>query len=332
MKIFRSRPSGSTVLFFCLLVCAVSLLLYPVPAMEAVSEGLYLCFETVIPSLFPFLVISSLLTALFPRALLQRRCSPITRRLFRLDGEAAAVLALGFCGGYPVGVRTTVTLYRSGVLSRSDAEHLLAFSNNSGPGFILGVVGVGLFSSVSVGLTLYVIHICSALLVGVLFRYFKSEHIPPQGRSCAASAPHFPKLLTEAITGSFGVLLNICSFVLFFMVVCRMLSFFGILHALAAVLTALLAPLGMTEPLATAALAGFLELSTGCACLEGVALTPLSAALLSFLLGWGGLSVHFQSLCFLLDSDLSAAPYWRGKLLQALFAFLITFLTVPAAL
>jgi sporulation integral membrane protein YlbJ len=291
--------------------------------MEAVREALRLCTETIVPSLFPFLVLSSLLTALFPVGRLDRALSPLMQPLFHLGGSAAAVLVLGFTGGYPVGVRTTAALYEQGRLPKEEAERLLSFCNNSGPGFLLGVVGMGVFGSTAVGLTLYGIHILAALLVGFLFRFYKGsgagtkKAAPPRARKAAQT---LPEIFTEAVTGSFSAVLNICAFVLFFMIALRLLSFTGLLHLLSAALAALLSPAGVTEQLATALVAGFLELSTGSACLQGVELTPLTAALSAFLLGWGGLSVHCQSLSFLLHTDLSCRPYFVGKFLQGAFS------------
>ena len=313
-------------LFICT-VCAGILLLYPVPAIEAVREAMRLCWDTIIPSLFPFLVISSLLTDLLPQRTLRRYLSPLTQPLFRLSGSSAAVLALGFTGGYPVGVRTTTALYKNGSLNRSEAEHLLSFSNNSGPGFLLGVVGIGVFESTAVGLWLYAIHIASALFIGILFGFHRKDAPNcPAPIYCRNISKNFPTMFTEAITGSFLAILNICAFVFFFMIALRMLSFTGILHVLSSSAAFLLAPFGMTEYLATALIAGILELSTGSACLHGIALTPGTAALASFLLGWGGFSVHCQSLTFILETDLSCKSYFIGKLLQAIVSSILAFL------
>ena len=114
------------------------------------------------------------------------------------------------------------------------------------------------------------------------------------------------------------------------MIALRLLSLTGLLHLLAAALEMLLAPFGMTEHLATALFAGFLELSTGAACMQGALLTPGTAALAAFLLGWGGLSVHCQSLLFLLETDLSCKPYLVGKFLQGLFSAVLAFVLFTA--
>ena len=315
----------------CLLIlciaCAALLLARPAPAMEAVREAIRLCTQTIVPSLFPFLVCSALLTALLPTQQLNRWLSPLTMPLFRLGGSSAAVLALGFTGGYPVGVRTATALYRQGQLTKAETERLLSFCNNSGPGFLLGVVGIGVFDSADAGLRLYAVHIAAALLVGLCFRRYRANRpsAPVHTASRDTDAKNLPQVFTDAVSSSFFAVLNICAFVFFFMIFLRLLSITGLLQIAAAVLEGILSPFGMTEHLATALLAGILELSTGSACLQGAALTPGTAALAAFLLGWGGLSVHCQSLLFVLETDLSCKPYFLGKFLQGVFSALLAF-------
>ncbi|MFQ6978139.1 MAG: hypothetical protein ACLRSD_15170 [Oscillibacter sp.] len=88
--------------------------------------------------------------------------------LFGLSGAGAAALALGLCGGYPVGARTAAELVENGALSQEEGERLLAFCNNAGPGFLLGVCGAGVFSSSRAGAALYLIHVAAALCAGLL--------------------------------------------------------------------------------------------------------------------------------------------------------------------
>ena len=125
------------------LLCAtLALMLYPQPAMEAARSGLRLCYNVIIPSLFPFFVLSSLVVELGLAGYLGRLLEGLMRPLFRVGGACASAVALGFIGGYPVGAKTAIGLYESGQCTRTEAQRLLAFCNNSGPAFILGVVGI----------------------------------------------------------------------------------------------------------------------------------------------------------------------------------------------
>ena len=136
----------------------------------AAAEALSLCAGSVIPALFPFLVVSSLLLSLGLGELLSPMLAGLMEPLFRVDGVGSSALLLGLVGGYPIGAKTAADLYRGGRLSRPEAERLLAFCNNSNPVFLVSVLGSGVFGSVRVGVWLWLIHIFSALVTGILFR------------------------------------------------------------------------------------------------------------------------------------------------------------------
>ena len=150
-----------------LLVCMAVLLWQNETASAAVRQGLTLCARSVIPALFPYVVVSGLFISLGLADGVGRRLEPLTRRLFGVGGAGASAFFLGLLGGYPVGGRTVGQLYRAGQLSRDEAEGLLAFCNNAGPSFILGIVGLGCFGSLRAGGCLYFIHAFSAGLVGI---------------------------------------------------------------------------------------------------------------------------------------------------------------------
>ena len=300
-----------------LLFAAGALVVWPQQAMSAMKDGLKLCGNVIVPSLFPFFVLSALVVELGMSRYLGRLLEPVMAPLFRVNGSCAAALALGFVGGYPVGARTAISLYQSGQCSRTEAERLLAFCNNCGPAFILGVVGTGVFGSGTVGLLLYLAHIAASLLVGLVFRCYKPGERPPRGRRASAQfqAVSFPAAFTRSVTGALQSTLNICAFILFFTVAIRILTFSGFLTALAGLLSSLLSPLGLSQFWAERLLTGLLELSSGVSSLtEGALSGRLSMA--AFMLGWAGVSVHCQVMAFLGDSGLSLRTYVTGKLLH----------------
>ena len=279
-----------------LLCAALALVLWPGEAMSAMKDGLSLCGNVILPSLFPFFVLSSLVVELGMSRCLGRLFQPVMAPLFRVNGACASAVALGFIGGYPVGARTAIALYESGQCSRTEAERLLAFCNNSGPAFILGVVGTGVFGSGAAGLLLYLAHVAASLLVGVLFRFYRYREPPRPSRQPEAhfQAARFSAAFTRSVTSSLASALNICAFILFFTVTIRMLTLSGLLT-------------------------GVLEVSSGVSSLTGGALSGrLSMA--AFMLGWAGLSVHCQVLAFLGDSGLSMGTYLWGKLLHGLLS------------
>ncbi len=145
-----------------------ALLLCSQAALESARAGLGLCAQMIVPSLLPFFILSSLLQQLGLPGILGRWLSPVTQRLFGIGGAGASALLLGVTGGYPLGADAVARLRRSGALTREQAERALAFCNNSGPAFLVGAAGVGVFHSAGYGLLLYGVHVLSAILVGML--------------------------------------------------------------------------------------------------------------------------------------------------------------------
>ena len=308
-----------------LVAATLALLLYPQASMEAARTGLKLCGNVIIPSLFPFFVLSSLVVELGMSRYLGRLFQPIMAPLFRVNGACASAFALGFIGGYPVGATTAIGLYRNGMCTKTEAERLLAFCNNSGPAFILGVVGAGVFASSRVGVLLCAAHALASVCIGLLFRFYgRREERRRGGTAPPFKAQRFTAAFTGAVKNSFLSTLNICAFVVFFTVVIQMLVTSGFLPGLAKALGTVLAPFGMTAEWAQRLLTGVVEISSGVWTLSGDGTLTGRLTMAAFMLGWAGISVHCQVLSFLGDSGLSPRTYLMGKLLHGGLAALFT--------
>ena len=225
-----ARLRGAAALFFPVFFGA-ALLLFPDVSAAAAREGVTLCLQTVLPSLFPFFVLSSLLVQSDVPRLLSRAMAGVMYPLFGVSGAGASALILGLLGGYPVGARTVAELYGRGEIAREEAEQLLAFCNNSGPGFFLGVCGTAVFGSARAGAYLYLIHVGAALVTGVLLR--RDLGLPRRKAVSRQRAPFdLAAALPAAVQGSFAAVGSVSAFVIFFMVLLRLLSLVPALAAL----------------------------------------------------------------------------------------------------
>ena len=308
-RVLRRKWLRDLLLTAALLAATAALVAAPSQAIEGAKNGLALCGNVIIPSLFPFFVLSSLVVDLGLAAYLGRALEKVMRPLFRVGGSCAAAVAMGFVGGYPVGARTALQLYQQGQCTRAEAERLLAFCNNSGPAFILGVVGAGVFGSGRVGLLLYLTHAAASILVGILFRFHGGRDAGREKRPVRATfeTVRASSAFTGAVVKALQSTLSICAFVVFFSVVLELLSAYGVLAALAQVL----AMFGVGEEWARRLVAGLLELSSGVSSLTGAGSQGVSMA--AFMLGWAGISVHCQVLSFIGDSGLSVRTYHRRR-------------------
>lgn len=300
------RKLKKTVFAFIILYIALNLALIPSKCTEAARGAILLCLNIAIPSLFPFFVISALFITLGYAGYLSRFFSPVMRSAFNVSGAGAAAVILGIISGYPVGAASCVSLYKSGQISKTEAERLLAFSNNSGPIFIIGALGAGILSSKSTGYMLYLSHIAAALLVGFVFRSYKKNAASP-----AAALPparggiknDFGGALAESINSSVISMAKVCGFIILFSVICAAI------------------PSGRFYPY----IYSLLEITGGLNALSKVPIdSDLRLCLVSFFLGFSGISVFCQAESIIRASDLSIKTCFFGKLLQGIFSFFIT--------
>lgn len=259
----------------------------------AAGEALKLCAATVVPSLFPFLVVTALLLHLGLDSALRPLCGRVMQPLFRMRGECAAPLLAGLLGGYPTGARAAAQLYSQGTLTRREAQRLLGFCNNCSPGFMIGFVGAGVFKSSGVGACLLVIHIISALISGMILCRLRGKEEPPE-LPCHLPAKRltFAGALTTSVSDGVKAVLQICAYVVLFRTVAALVR-------------------GWIPDL----MLGVLEMVGGIASLSGDGAGFVAAAALT---AWGGVSVHFQSAAA--AGGLSMRWHTVGKLMQAVIA------------
>ena len=311
----------------CVCGALICLLLAPSAAMDSAAYGLALYARLLLPSLYPFFVLSALLVRLgFPR-LLGRLAAPAARLLWGISGQGVSALVAGLCGGYPLGAQTAAELYRAGEISREEAEFLLSFCNNTGPSFLIGVIGSGLFSSRGLGLRLYAIHALSALLAGIALR---PRALPISARSSSEPGhiqESFSTALVASVHQAVTSVLYVGGFVVCFCVVTGMLEASGFVAVCSAALSKFS---GLSSPFVRALLTGLLELSSGVGAMQSLVPGRDLFLLCAFLSGWGGLSVQFQTLAVLSDTDLNTRFLLPGRVLSALFSAFFAFLLYPA--
>lgn len=295
-----------------LLPCFAGLVLLPREVSAAVTEGLRLCAGVILPALFPFLVLSALTVTLGLAEPLGRLLSPVTGRLLRITPAGTGALTLGLLGGYPVGAKAVRQLWETGQCGYEECVRLLTFCNNCGPAFLLGVAGSRVFGDVRMGFLLWGAHILGALTVGVLFREVKAEgEERSRGEApCSVRCLTFAEALTESVQSGLRSTLSICAYVVLFRVVLCLAEAAGLLSLWT----------GLVNGRALAG--GLLEMSTGMTAVQASA--KGAAPLVSFLLGFGGLSVWCQTLAMLSGSGLDTRYAMLGKLLHGAFAALWT--------
>lgn len=264
--------------------------------LSGAADGITLCLQVVIPSLFPFFLVSMLLnSALLGRNILFLR--PVGK-LLRIPAGAESLVVVGLLGGYPVGAQSVSQACRDGQLDPKDGRRMLAFCSNAGPAFLFGI-GTRLFPKLWICFILWAIHIASSWIVGFL--------TPGQARGESKLAASAALTLPQAMKKSLNVMAGVCGWVVIFRV---MLAFFQRWF------------LWMIPIEVHLWLRGLIELSNGCCSLMETTSLGLRMVIFSGCLGFGGLCVVMQtySVCDGMDIEW----YLPGKITQSAISILLT--------
>ncbi|MBP3539691.1 MAG: sporulation protein [Oscillospiraceae bacterium] len=304
----------------CSLGTLAALIFSSAAVLDSCKAALMLCAELIIPSLFPFVVVSIILNRLGLPGFIARASAPAARLLFGVSGAGSSALIMGLMGGYPLGAAYIADMHESGAIDTDEAEQLLGFCNNSGPAFIIGAVGAGVFSSAKVGIFLYLVHISAAILTGIIL---KSRRVTSSAAKPAAPSPlPFSLALPEAVKQAVTAIINVCGFVVCFSVFVGLLDAHGVFSVLVGFISA---RTGFELHWVRALLMGILELGSGVGAMRGLYALPINLALAAFILGWGGLSVHFQTLALLAGSNIKGALHFAGRLISASIACVLAY-------
>ena len=257
---------------------------------ESVIKGLDFCFYKLIPSLYPFMVLSSTM-------LYTTRISGSFRILnFILDNCKiyADEIIMGCICGFVIGAKGICNKFNKGV-SINDFNRGIFFSSNAGIGFVIGCIGCSVFNDVTFGIYLYVVQILSGyILFKITFDgrkniLFYNENFQKNNVS---------DVLVKSIKSSTNTILTICGFSVFFSIIIDLItSIFQSNSNLIIVIVTIL-----------------LDFSKGVFTILNVLNLELRGVLAGFCIGFGGVCVYMQ-IC----SECEGYPFKKLKFILLKF-------------
>lgn len=346
-------------------VITIYLVIFSKSNLTAAKNGLTLWATCVVPSLFPFFVITNLLSHTKVVSFTGKLLDKFMRPLFNVPGIGGFVFVMGLISGYPVGAKVVSDFRQEDLVTKDEGERMLAFTNNSGPLFIISSVGISLFGDTTTGLLLLCTHVLACITVGIILGKFSKKsdeefrakiifsqrnsthfienslHNKTTNRNNSVSNfsasksqnvtfKNLGEVLGSSINNSISTILMIGGFVVIFSVIISILNQTHALDFLSKFFNPILAFLGFDLNFAKPLLSGILELTNGVNLISGVHIKAISqnVILCAFLLGFGGFSVLLQVFSIVAKTDLSMKKYFIGKFMQGIFASIYTFLAL----
>lgn len=300
-----------TILAFLLTAIILS---FPSDCLSFSLNGLNLWFERMIPTLFPFMVLSGIMIRMNLTASFVKLLNPILGKLFRLNSQCIYGIVIGFLCGFPMGAHVAAQLYEQKQITKSEASLLLSFCNNIGPVYFLSFVLPTLKLS---GRAPYLFAMYGLpFLYGLFLRYvIYQKDIPPSGRLQPAHNTSLPllKALDESVFGSLASIAKLGGYMIFF----------NLLFILPWLAVHILPVDTETGTILTGGAGCLLEITGGIGLLKNRAPHWVLCVL-----PFGGFSCIAQTYSMIRDTDLSITEYIMHKMiLTAVTVFYYLLLT-----
>lgn len=276
-------------------VCML-IIIYSEGCSKGALKGIEMCLKVLVPSLFPFMAVSSFIVKSGLAFQLGKPFSKLTKLIFGLSGSFAPIILLSIIGGYPVGAKGISALVDIGAVSKSEAKKALMFCVCGGPGFIVSFVGTSIYQNKTVGLIILASQVISVLILGVLINIFSKNDYSDKELSYK-SVP-FSNALVDATLDTTKGIVSICAFVVLFS------AFAGIIESI------------FNN-----------EIKSYIFCLLEVcnAVSTLSQLeLVAFAIGFGGLCVHFQIFSAVKNIEFNKFVFFLIRIIQGFLTALIT--------
>lgn len=313
---------GLSVAVFAIIIMLVT---NPTRYSASTMQGISLFITAVLPGLFPFMFFTKLLTSFGMVKKMSQKLSPITQFLFNTNGISSYVFIMSILSGYPIGAKLIADLYTSGAITQNDAKKMSAFCTTSGPIFIIGSVGAVMFNSATIGLIIYISHILSSIMCGIILsgsrkKSSKTDSSPPTTANTVTNADN---ILGSTITSTVESILVVGAYISIFFLLADLLTDIGLLKGLSFIIEKILNVFGIKN-LSTGIAGGLLEVTRGCKLLSSN-INVWSVCFACSVISFSGLSIIMQSINFLSKCKVKLGYFCLVKLLHSVLAFVLCF-------
>lgn len=326
MKIITRTQKITILLTFALFVIILFLIINPSRYINSAYNGILIWAKAVLPALFPFFFITRLLTELGGIKILANYFQGFMQKVFHVNGMGAYVFLMSMMSGYPVGAKITSELYEKSLISKEEATRLVTFTSTSGPLFVIGTVGAGMFVSAKMGFVILLSHFLGAMLNGVLYRNhnYTQTSLNRKARFELENTPE--NILEKSMLSAINSILIVGGYISVFFILIDILSDVGLISMLSTLLNMLFSLFSIDCYFSNSIVVGFIEMTRGCYELSTYFTDYTVATMVcTFIISFGGLSTMLQAMTFLQRCQIKLSFFFKQKITHALFACAISY-------
>lgn len=306
-------------LILIMIVCILLGVIIINPAIYITSclNGIIVWATVVLPALLPFMFFTKTLTELGVAEILATKFK-LFPKIFKVPSVAVYVFVLSILSGYPVGAKIVADLYESGNITKEEAYKITTFTSNSGPMFILGSVGIGMFANKKLGIIILISHILGALINGLIYRNHKEKNLEKNKKIIVKNNLSLGELMWNTVNS----VLIIGGFIALFFVIIEILNNLHIFSPISNLFSSIF---NCNSNIFNAIFNGIFEITRGCLDISKLGLNEFFSGLLcTFIISFGGLATAMQAFVFLKKFDMRFSFFIKQKITHAIFASIIS--------
>lgn len=264
---------------------------FPKITLTGAQRGVDICLNTLVPSLFPFMALSSFIMRTDALYIPSKIFGKATECLFLMPKSAGQIIFMSLIGGYPVGAKLASDALARGEITESEAKRLCIFCMNAGPAFTVTALGVNIYGNAQAGIIIYASLCISSVIIGMLTRFLCDGKITVKTNRIEKNVSADD--ITFSVWDAFEATLRICAWVILF----------------SAFLPCITAKIGKAGEFVGA----IAEVTSGSVTVSKSCPIPVVTALC----GFGGFCVHCQVLKYLKQCGLPYKIFFAGRLLNS---------------
>ena len=326
--------SKNIIASFFILFLIASIVIKPARCINSVYSGLCVWAKCVLPSLLPFMLFTKILTSLNFISKLTNRCYRINRLLFKAPKISSYIFLMSAISGYPVGAKLISEYYQMRLITSNEANKLSTFCSTSGPLFIIGSVGTAMLGNVKLGYILFISHILGSILNGIVYRNMycstinntKNAEISNQNQIADTDInnnQNIENLLSKSMRESIISIMVVGGFIAISFLIIDILLELNIFYPINAILN----HIGISNNISNSFLSGIFEVSKGCIMISNITISKIIfLPIISFLIGFGGISVFMQATTFLKEAKVNLKFYAFQKFNHGVLSGIICYL------
>ena len=315
----------SLIIITLLIIITIFFLSFPKDVMDSVTFSISIWKDSLLPSLFPFFIITELLIQYGFVEIIGELSKNIMSNLFHLPGEASFVVVGSLISGFPSSSKYINELLVNNQINEDEASYLLKFNHFSNPLFVIGTIGTLLLNNKNIGIIILIVHIITNFIIALLFRpktnKYKKEKVSIVNainrmyKKRINNNLSFSEILSDSIFKTIQVLLLLLGIITTFIII-----------------NTIIQKLFNLNQIYTGIISGLLEMTGG---IKNISLLniPLNikASIITFFISFGGLSIHMQVMSILSKTKIKYFPYLLARIIHGLISgnvvyFILTFI------